>query len=235
MTLWKDSPREFLAQRQESRFLIVHPWARECLRTANARRVLDYGCGDGSLLAIHSEFLSHACLYDDSAAMRTEARRVVNGDGRFRVIDEPLSITPGAFDAVTLLLVLMCLPTRGTQEELLRKLRRAIRPGGLLLVAITHPCFRAERFSTFRTEFTTGTPFHYEEEGRPFTVEILGENGLSTARFQDYHWKLETTISVIAASGFRIQQLAELPDQAVHPFTPHPTLPPYIGIVATRE
>ncbi len=97
------------------------------------REALDLGCGTGAfsrLLATHSE---HVLALDLSPNMiglaRERSARFPNID--FRVADvTAMELSAEKFDCIATLATLHHLPT----EEVLSKLKRALKPGGVLLV-----------------------------------------------------------------------------------------------------
>lgn len=98
---------------------------------AEARRVLDAGCGSGTMLR-------HLARYGEAEGMDADGRAVAacrrRGIERVRQVESlPLPWDDGTFDLVTALDVLEHADEDGA---LLRELRRVTRPGGLLLVSV---------------------------------------------------------------------------------------------------
>lgn len=100
---------------------------------ATARRVLDFGCGSGAVV----ELLRRLCApdaaivaYDPSPATLAFARRHLRLRG-VRRVQFATQLPHGRFDAIVLRMVLMYAPN---PIRLLKRLRRLLRPGGLLAV-----------------------------------------------------------------------------------------------------
>ena len=53
---------------------------------------------------------------------------------------------------------------------------------GMAFVVVTHPCFREERYSSFKTQFKNDS---YLRDGIPFTVDVFDRD--RAVQFVDYH------------------------------------------------
>ncbi|AXB42775.1 class I SAM-dependent methyltransferase [Amycolatopsis albispora] len=102
------------------------------------RRILDAGCGAGPLLAQLRDRGAVVSGFDASARMLELARRRLGGDADLRVADitAPLPYPDSAFDDVVSALVLHYLEDWSAP---LAELRRVLRPGGRLILAVNHP------------------------------------------------------------------------------------------------
>ena len=102
------------------------------------RRILDVGCGSGPLFAALRDRGAILAGFDSSAGMIEQARRRLGDDAELQVADlgSPLPFADGTFDDVIAALVLHYLEDWGPA---LAELRRVLRPGGRLIVAVDHP------------------------------------------------------------------------------------------------
>src|ERR1700761_5670697 len=102
------------------------------------RRILDAGCGSGPILAALRERGATVTGLDSSAGMLELARRRLGPDADLQVADlsRPLPYPDGAFDDVIAALVLHYLED---WKAPLAELRRVLKPGGRLIVAVDHP------------------------------------------------------------------------------------------------
>ena len=102
------------------------------------RRILDAGCGAGPLSASLRDRGAHVSGFDFSATMVELARKRLGEDADLRVADisQPLPYGDQAFDDVIAALVLHYLEDWTAP---LAELRRIIRPGGRLILAVNHP------------------------------------------------------------------------------------------------
>jgi SAM-dependent methyltransferase len=102
------------------------------------RRILDAGCGSGPLFAALRDRGAILAGFDSSAGMIEQARRRLGDDADLRVTElgSPLPFPDSAFDDVIAVLVLHYLEDWGPA---LAELRRVLKPGGRLIVAVDHP------------------------------------------------------------------------------------------------
>jgi SAM-dependent methyltransferase len=102
------------------------------------RRVLDAGCGSGPIAAALRDRGAIVTGFDASAGMVELARRRLGPDADLHVADlaSPLPFGDGAFDDAVAALVLHYLED---WTGPLAELRRVLRPGGRLIVAVEHP------------------------------------------------------------------------------------------------
>ncbi|WP_425388653.1 class I SAM-dependent methyltransferase [Amycolatopsis jejuensis] len=102
------------------------------------RRILDAGCGPGAVTAALRERGAVVSGFDRSAKMIELARQRLGTETDLRVADiaQPLPYPDGAFDDVVAALVLHYLEDWTAP---LAELRRVLKPGGRLIVAVNHP------------------------------------------------------------------------------------------------
>ena len=207
-TDWSDLARRY-SELAESRYALVFPVVRAILRDAGAKTVLDFGCGDGRLLreALDSGELKQAVNYDVAEGMYQLASAATIGRPRLRAVRSLANVEPGSMDAVTNVAVWMCQPTEDACDAMLQEIFALLRPGGHLLAAVTHPCFRWEEFSTFKTDFHRRD---YNRSGTSFRV-TLHDNACEVA-VTDTHWNLQDMTRQLHRSGFLVIHLHEIPD-----------------------
>jgi ubiquinone/menaquinone biosynthesis C-methylase UbiE len=200
----------------ESRIAVVFPTLRKLLNWQRPQVLLDYGGGDGLFLRRYiPKATVRAIHYDASPNMRALAQQRLEGGDRYSVVTTTKSIAPDSIDAVTMTAVWMEFPHRGAAVSNLNEIARILSLEGRLYAAVTHPCFREEKFSTFRTDFTNE---NYLQAGEPYTVTVT--DGKNQASFRDYHWNLEAMSSQLYAAGFAILRLYETGDAPATHTTP---------------
>jgi SAM-dependent methyltransferase len=202
------SPESDYANVVESRIGIVFPKLRQLLTRQGARSVLDYGGGAGQFCAEYlPKPVSIAAYFDASPNMRALARLRLGTASRVRIFGSAAEIPSAAYDAVVMTAVWMEFPTERDAVRNLRTIARALKSGGHLYAAVTHPCFREERFSTFSTDFKNQS---YLQTGTRYTATV--SDGRNRTRFEDTHWNLDAMSGQLLRSGFVIRRLHEMAD-----------------------
>ena len=180
------------------------------------RRVLDAGCGAGPLMAALRERGADVTGFDVSAGMVELARRKLGQDADLHVADlaAPLPFPDASFDDVVASLVLHYLEDWSGP---LAELRRVLRPGGRLVVAVNHPA----AYAIVYPDADYFAPTRYSED---YTFD-----GHSTV-LTFWHRPLHAMADAFAEAGFRIATISEPPPA---PDTPPDLLPP--GLEAGRS
>ena len=125
------------------------PALLDLLRPAAGEHVLDVGCGPGVLAPRIASAGTRYTGVDASRRLIAFARRHHGAQGRFVVGDatrlrEVQGVEEGACDAAVFLLSIQDIdPLEGA----LRSAAWALRPGGRMVMLMTHPCFRIPRQS----------------------------------------------------------------------------------------
>jgi SAM-dependent methyltransferase len=103
----------------------------------SGRRILDAGCGSGPLSAALRDKGALVTGFDVSAAMVDLARQKLGDDADLHVADlgAPLAFADAEFDDVVVSLVLHYLKDWAGP---LAELRRALKPGGRLILSVNH-------------------------------------------------------------------------------------------------
>ncbi|MEU9608545.1 class I SAM-dependent methyltransferase [Streptomyces sp. NPDC048057] len=172
------------------------------------RRVLDAGCGGGPLSAALRERGAVVTGIDASAGMVALARERL-GDGvplHVGDLGDPLPFGDGAFDDVVASLVLHYLEDWGPT---LGEVRRVLRPGGRLIVSVSHP-FTSYAHREPRPDYhaTTSYTFDWAFNGR-------------SAQMRLWRRPLHAMTDAFVAAGFRLSAVSEpLPDPAARELFP---------------
>jgi ubiquinone/menaquinone biosynthesis C-methylase UbiE len=170
-------------------------WERHCARMAaelpaSARLVADVGCGPGNSTAhLRASIGPGAIGLDPAAAMLRRARRRDASLPLLRGDATALPVRDGVLDAVTLHSVLYLLPDR---EGALREIRRALRPGGRVIVFEPRKNSRRAWLRTLPTPHWALTALLWRTMGGlygPFTPTSLADNlraaGLRVLKIDD--------------------------------------------------
>jgi SAM-dependent methyltransferase len=163
------------------------------------RRILDAGCGSGPLFAALRDRGAVVTGFDASAGMVEIARRRLGDDADLRVAELgcPLPYAAAAFDDVIAALVLHYLEDWGPA---LAELRRVLKPGGRLIVAVDHP------FAILGIERAAGRkPDYFATRNRTEEWTMGGQ----TVPMSFWDRPLHAMTDAFTAAGFRISVISE--------------------------
>ncbi|WP_404384217.1 methyltransferase domain-containing protein [Knoellia locipacati] len=161
------------------------------------RRVLDAGCGSGPLSESMRDAGAEVAGFDVSAAMVDLARERLGDDVDLCVHDlmDPLPYGDAEFDDVICSLVLHYLEDWSGP---LSELRRVLKPGGRLLVAVNHPTAYAVVYPDSDYFRVTQYTEDYLFDGREVFLTF-------------WHRPLHAMSDSFARAGFRISVISEPP------------------------
>jgi SAM-dependent methyltransferase len=163
------------------------------------RRILDAGCGSGPLFAALRDRGAIVTGFDTSTGMLELARRRLGDGADLQVADlgGPLSFPDDTFDDVVASLVLHYLEDWGPA---LAELRRVLKPGGRLIVAVDHP------FAVNIMHREAGRKPDYFATYNHTAEWTMGGH---TARMSFWHRPLHAMTDAFTAAGFRITVISE--------------------------
>jgi ubiquinone/menaquinone biosynthesis C-methylase UbiE len=161
------------------------------------RRILDAGCGAGPLFAALRDRGAVMTGFDRSTAMLELARRRLGDDADLRVADlsEPLPYPDDAFDDVIVSLVLHYLEDWSAP---LAELRRVLKPGGRLILAVNHPLM----FKWLHPDQDYFALRQWSDEN-----DFAGQKAVLTY----WHRPLHAMTDAFTQAGFRISVISEPP------------------------
>ncbi len=198
---------------------VIHPLTLELLQPGPDDLVLDLGCGTGSLcrplLNAGAEYLG----VDLSPRMISWARQNQPPAARFEVADATrlkashLAQELGSFTAVTFVLSIQDIEPL---KEALRSAASALAPGGRMVMALTHPCFRISRQSGW--SWDAGRKLASRRVDRyltPLRVPLTpgdgsGRPGHGGHTFS-YHRPLSLYLNTLRQEGFELEEVLEAP------------------------
>lgn len=209
---------------------ILNPTLLRLLGDVRGRRVLDAGCGHG--------YLSRMLAARGATVVGLEPARSLHDYAAARERERPQGITyvradlsrpceeGGPFDAVVASMVLCAIPS---WRRALSSCVASARPGGLIVLAVNHPCFDPSILDSWRR---TG---HVEVRDYLREYEIPGP--LAT----DFHRTVSTYVNALLAEGCALRELSEpaLPRDLVPPEAPeleaYVHFPNFLVLAATRH
>ena len=151
--------------------------------------VLEIGCGTGSTAIAHAPYVKHIQAIDFSSKMiaiaqgKAEANNVKNVTFTRSTIDD-LSLADQTLDAVLALSILHLLDNR---EEVIARVHRMLKPGGVLVTSTV--CLGDSMMRFLKLVVPIGRFFGLMPLVKVFTAKDL-EDGLTAAGFQvDYKWQ----------------------------------------------
>ena len=190
----------------------ARPAIMELAGDVTGRTILDAGCGSGPLAVSLRDRGARVTGFDSSPARVALARQRLGPESTVLVADlaGPLPFDAESFDDVVASLVLHYLEDWSGP---LAELRRVLRPGGRLIVAVNHPVIR---------------PVVYPDEDyfatSPYTEDYTFDG--QTVYLTFWHRPLHAMTDAFTQAGFRISVISEPP---FLPETPPELLPPGIG------
>lgn len=193
------------------------PAAMELLALQPGENLLDIGCGAGALASAVMAAGARYVGVDKSRKLVAHGRRH-HGNGASLLVGDATNLASvpalrrAGFDAASFLLSLQDIDPL---EAALASARWALRPGGRLVVVMTHPCFRIPRQSGWGWDETRG--LRYRRIDRYLTsldipMQEYGPKGSGRAGTTlSYHRPLQSYVSGLAAAGFLLDALKEIP------------------------
>lgn len=211
---WESAADDWVkhADSNDYRNFLLMPRALSMLGDVRGLRVLDLGCGDGGYARELAHRGANVTGIDGSARLIEIAgeRTVAAGlKVRYRCANASAlaqaDVEPASFDLV---LAAMSLMDVEDYPSAVREVNRTLKPGGELMMSITHPCFTSPVSQWLRDEF--GQP-------RVFTVDRYFERGAWPQRITEAfrvsvlrrHRPLEDYMNPLIDAGFILREFSE--------------------------
>jgi SAM-dependent methyltransferase len=198
---------------------VVHPEVLRLLGPVDGRSVLDVGCGLGALarkLAARGAEVSgiDASLRAIEMARRDAKEARIEPPPQFEVGDahDPAAYPDRDYHAATLVLSLQSMERPAV---VLRNIAGALRPGGRLVIALYHPCFRIPGSASWGWD--PGDRIRFRRVDRYLTPHRgEGEPAPERGQFErppEFHWPLERLFRALRSAGFAVVDLVEPPGE----------------------
>jgi SAM-dependent methyltransferase len=189
------------------------PTLLELLDPQAGEAVLDIGAGQGVLAPYVAASLARYTGLDASPRLISLARSRHGAQGHFLVGDaqrlrEVRGLRPGAFDAAVFLLSIQDMDPL---EPVFASLDWALRPRSRVVVVMTHPAFHQPRHAGWGFDPTRKLVYRRVDAYlTPMSVPMKSIGGRPPTR--SYHRPLSTYVNGLAAFGFAVDAMRELPD-----------------------
>lgn len=181
----------------------------DIVRKHGGKRVVDYGCGEGNQISFLPSNLEVG-LYDINQAAAQIALNT-HSDRNVYIVDNITEKYHGFFDVIIANMVWMCLKDENEFDEFFKNLNLLKSDKGLIILSMTHPCFRDREFSYYDTEYSCmKKSFDYFSEGDDFRVYVRNK---ANSQFTDYHHSLSFFFRKIREKGFSVLDFIEIPDE----------------------
>jgi SAM-dependent methyltransferase len=198
------------------------PAVLDLLAPAAGEQILDIGAGPGVLAPLIARAGARYTGVDASPRMLAFARRRHGAQGRFLQgdatrLDSVPELRAHTFDGVVFMLSIQDIDPL---DAALRSAAWALRPGGRVVLLMTHPCFRVPRQSGWGWD--EGRRLCYRRVDRYLTPLAPPMKAYSRrdGATRSFHRPLEVYINGLAAQGLLIEQMREIPTYKDRPKGP---------------
>jgi len=210
MRRWNDFAEEmgkaYTSEGDLNRIYLLNPAIIKLVGDLKDKVVLDAGCGEGYLSRIMIENGAKVTSFDFSPKMVEVAERKSKGldieifQGDFQ---ELKTIKDDCFEVVVSNMVIHDLPNH---TKAINEAYRVLKPGGVFVFSILHPCFDTPDSGWVRD--SKGTKLYwkvskYFDQGR---YELTSSNG---SRILMFHRTLESYFKTLRQCGFIVDEIVE--------------------------
>lgn len=194
---------------------IVFPGVLKMLELQPGHSVLDLACGQGAFCRVLGEHGAIAIGVDASDKLINLARQRGGQNVQYHVADArklahaAVPRLPGV-QAVTCVLAIQDIDPL---EDLLLSAAWALRPGGRLVIAMTHPAFRSPKATDWGWDYKRRIQYRRVDRYLlPRREKIITHPGRPDSPFTwSFHRPLELYVKAIVAAGLLIDRLEEWP------------------------
>ena len=197
---WATTPLEFLASLDPdggfAKRHLINPSIFRLLGDIEHKRILDAGCGQGYLSRLMANRGADVVGVEPASPLFNYARKREDELRQgVRYVQADLAAMPdlGTFDAVVASMVLCAIPD---WRPAMRACAEALRPGGLFVFTLNHPCFEMLAPTWAKAGFVRVERYFRE-------YEIVGPHGT------DFHRPLSTYLNELSALGCVLMELVE--------------------------
>jgi SAM-dependent methyltransferase len=172
---------------------------------APGRLTLDIGCGEGRLSRDLAE-RGHDVIGIDPSPKVIAAARELSPELEF--VEADAANMPIEDESVDLAVAFMSLQDIDDMRGAVRETGRVLTSDGRFVIAVVHPINSAHRLDREHPERPLELVDNYFE--RRHYTDRLERDGLAMT-FESIHWTLEDYVDALAAAGFVVEALREIP------------------------
>lgn len=189
------------------------PTALDLLDLIPGEHVLDLGCGQGVLAPYAAERDARYTGVDISPRLIALAQARHAACGRFiradvRRLETAAGLRSGQADAAVFLLSIQDM---NPLERVLEAAAWSLKPGGRLVIVMTHPCFRVPRQSGWGHDPDRDLRFRrIDTYLRPLSVPMKSYGGHQRGTTISFHRPLSAYINALADTGLMVDALREI-------------------------
>jgi ubiquinone/menaquinone biosynthesis C-methylase UbiE len=199
--------------------VLIEPATERLLRPGPGDAILDVACGAGRFARRMAELGACVTAFDHSSKFieRAKARTPRGAAIEFHVLDaakpeELLSLGLARFDKAVCTMALMDMPE---VHPLMGALRRMLRPSGIFVFSVTHPCFNSAGIQRFCEMYEEEAGRHVLRAGvkvsaylQPFAKKTEGIIGQPEPQFY-FHRPLHVLFDAGFREGFVVDGMEE--------------------------
>lgn len=231
---WDQLAEWYQSKDSRTDWLLGYPMVLEALGDIQEKRVLDYGCGNGSFsrFLVQNFPLSQVIGIDtsDTAIAHAKSKTDHGLAIEYHLINDYQDISAYAFDAACFNFVFCTIPNFETIINICKRTYQQLPHGGRMVVLDPHPTSHGKRFTSFESE----TPREYRS-GESIHVKLYTDS--IDLEIDDYYWTEEDYRKALTTAGFTdiAIQAPILRESAAHAtLGAEKTDPPFIIIQAIK-
>ena len=213
---WTTATSHYFDLEGELKLTVLHPNILQLAGDLQRKKVLDFGCGEGSLSQQLAEGGATVVGVDkcEETIKRALARHGSHGSIKFHHVAVPeysAVYEHAPYELIVVSFVTITMRETKEAQDAFHLFSKVIAKNGRIIFGESHPCFQNHTFSTFSMSLDLSE--QYSGDAVPFEVEV--RDGLASEEkvtFHDYHRSLSQIAALFRKSGFFIQRLDELYD-----------------------
>ena len=224
---------------------VAVPAVLSLLEPCPGEKILDIGSGQGVLApriksagALYTGVDASPRLIRAAAEHHRESGRFLLGDARD--LPSMKELEPASFDAAVFMLSIQDMDPL---ERVIGSAAWALRPGGRLVVFLTHPAFRVPRQSGWGWD--AGRKLQYRRVDRyltPLPVPMKSLPGHKKPATRSFHRPLSAYVNALSAAGLLVERMVEVPSHKINALGPEEKaadmarreIPLFLGLRARR-